>query len=195
MLRLLPVRRFNQEAEKLGPISTVTKAAMPLVMATAMLAGACGGSSKTPPPDGGDTPSSQTFKVILLQTNDIHSNLEGHDAVLDYTPATTGDDQTVGGISRLATRIAAERAAAGDTPVMLLDSGDFLMGTAFEFVMTPDAAELQEMQALSYDAIPLGNHEFDWTPTGLFLVLTAARTHGFNLPIVASNLKLDPAQA
>jgi 5'-nucleotidase len=195
MLRLLPVRRFAQEAVMRGPISTVTKAAMALVMATAMLAGACGGSSKNPPPDGGDASSSQTFKVILLQTNDIHSNLEGHDAVLDYTPATTGDDQTVGGISRLATRIAAERAAAGDTPVMLLDSGDFLMGTAFEFVMTPDAAELQEMQALSYDAITLGNHEFDWTPSGLFLVLTAARTHGFNLPIVASNLKLDPAQA
>jgi len=179
-----------------GPISTVTKAAMAVAVVTAMLAGACGSGSKNPPPpDGGDGNGSSTFKVILLQTNDLHSNLEGHDAVLDFTPATTGDDQTVGGISRLATRIAAERAAAGNTPVMLLDSGDFLMGTAFEFVMTPDAAEMQEMQALNYDAITLGNHEFDWTPSGLFLVLTAARTHNFNVPIVASNLKLDPAQA
>jgi 5'-nucleotidase len=178
-----------------GPISTVTKLAMAMVVAAAMLAGGCGGNSNNPPPDGGDT-GAQTFKVILLQTNDIHSNLEGHDAVLDYTPATTGDDQTVGGISRLATRIAAERAAAGDTPVMLLDSGDFLMGTAFEFVMTPDAAELQEMQALNYDAITLGNHEFDWTPSGLFLILTAAyRTHNVTIPIVASNMKLDPSQA
>jgi 5'-nucleotidase len=168
---------------------------MAMVVAAAMLAGGCGGNSNNPPPDGGDT-GAQTFKVILLQTNDIHSNLEGHDAVLDYTPATTGDDQTIGGISRLATRIAAERAAAGDTPVMLLDSGDFLMGTAFEFVMTPDAAELQEMQALNYDAITLGNHEFDWTPSGLFLILTAAyRTHNVTLPIVASNMKLDPSQA
>ena len=177
-----------------GPISTVTKAAMATVLAAAMLAGGCGSGSKSPTPDGGDT-AAMTMKVILLQTNDIHSNLEGHDAVLDFTPATTGDDQTVGGISRLSTRIAAERAAAGTTPVMLLDSGDFLMGTSFEFVMTPDAAELQELQALNYDAITLGNHEFDWTPSGLFLVLTAARTHGFNLPIVASNMKLDPAQA
>ena len=40
--------------------------------------------------------------------------------------------------------------------------------------MTPDAAELQEMQALNYDAITFGNHEFDWTPSGLFLILTAA---------------------
>src|SRR5581483_8638350 len=192
MLRLFGLRRFNQEGAMRGPISTVTKAAMATVLATAMLGGGCGSGSKSPVPDGGDA-GAMTMKVILLQTNDIHSNLEGHDAVLDFTPATTGDDLTVGGISRLSTRIAAERAAAGDTPVMLLDSGDFLMGTSFEFVMTPDAAELQEMQALNYDAITLGNHEFDWTPSGLLLVLTAAHTHGFNLPIVASNMKLDPA--
>jgi len=177
-----------------GSISTVMRAAMAAVLAAGILAGGCGSSgSNNPPPDGG---ASQTFKVVLLQTNDIHSNLEGHDAVLDFTPATANDDQTIGGISRLATRIAAERAAAGSTPVMLLDSGDFLMGTPFEFVMTPDAAELQEMQALGYDAITLGNHEFDWTPSGLLLILTAAyRTHGVTIPIVASNMKLDPAKA
>ena len=69
---------------------------------------------------------------MLLQTNDIHSNLEGHPAVLDYTPATSGDDDTLGGLSRLAAQVAAARTAAGSTPVMLLDSGDFLMGTPFE---------------------------------------------------------------
>jgi 5'-nucleotidase len=178
-----------------GPISRVILAAMAMVSAAGMLAAGCGGGSSNPPPDGGDAGPS-TFKVVLLQTNDIHSNLEGHDAVLDYTPATAGDDQTVGGISRLAARITAERTAAGSTPVMLLDSGDFLMGTPFEFVMTPDAAELQEMQALNYDAITFGNHEFDWTPSGLFLILTAAyRTHNVTIPIVASNMKLDASQA
>ena len=194
MLRLSKVRRYNQEGAMRGSISTVMRAAMAAVLAAGILAGGCGSSgSNNPPPDGG---ASQTFKVVLLQTNDIHSNLEGHDAVLDFTPATANDDQTIGGISRLATRIAAERAAAGSTPVMLLDSGDFLMGTPFEFVMTPDAAELQEMQALGYDAITLGNHEFDWTPSGLLLILTAAyRTHGVTIPIVASNMKLDPAKA
>ena len=176
-----------------GPNRLVLSAAV--AVATAMVAGGCGSSSNNPPPDGG-ADGGTTFKVILLQTNDIHSNLEGHDAVLDFTPATTGDDETIGGISRLATRIAAERTAAGSTPVMLLDSGDFLMGTPFEFVMTPDAAELQEMQALNYDAITFGNHEFDWTPSGLFLILTAAyRTHNVTIPIVASNMKLDPSQA
>ncbi len=185
----MPNRRLTVLFARTG---TRTGLAMRMAIALGVLAGGCG-SSSTPPADGGSLTS--TFKVVLLQTNDIHSNLEGHDAVLDYTPATGGDDQTVGGISRLAARVAAERTAAGTTPVMLLDSGDFLMGTAFEFVASPDASELMEMQAMGYDAITLGNHEFDWTPDGLFLVLTAAGTHGFNVPIVASNIKLDSPPA
>jgi 5'-nucleotidase/UDP-sugar diphosphatase len=156
---------------------------------------AAGCKSSDNPSDGGVDGGPTRFKLVLLQTNDIHSNLEGHPAALDYTPATAGDDDTVGGISRLAARVAAARAAAGSTPVMLLDSGDFLMGTPFEMVATPDAAELMEMDHLGYDAITLGNHEFDWTPDFLYLVLVAAGTHGFQVPIVASNIKLDSSSS
>lgn len=134
--------------------------------------------------------STQTLSLLLLQTNDLHSYLQGHSPEVDFTPATTGDDATQGGMSRLAARVAAARAAAGSTPVLLLDSGDFSMGTAFEFLLTSQAAELQEMNSLHYDAITLGNHEFDWTPGGLALVLGAAAAHGFAVPIVASNLQL-----
>jgi 5'-nucleotidase/UDP-sugar diphosphatase len=162
-------------------------------------AAGCKSNGGTPDGGGGGDAAGDagptTFKVVLLQTNDIHSNLQGHEAVLDYSPATTGDDSTIGGMSRLAARVAAARTEAGATPVMLLDSGDFLMGTPFEIVAATDAAELMEMQHLGYDAITLGNHEFDWTPDFLYLVLTAAATHGFNVPLVASNIKLDPAAA
>jgi len=140
-------------------------------------------------PDGGSAP----LKVVLLQTNDLHSYLQGHDPELDYTPETTGDDTTVGGISRLGARIAAERTKAGDVPVLVLDSGDFMMGTAFELLGASQAAELTELSKLGYDAITLGNHEFDWTPGGLALILGAAAQKGFAVPIVASNLKLDAA--
>ena len=78
-----------------------------------MLAGGCGGGSKQSAARRRRHRDDRRYKVVLLQTNDIHSNLEGHDAVLDFTPATAGDDQTVGGMSRLAARIAAARAAAG----------------------------------------------------------------------------------
>jgi 5'-nucleotidase len=145
------------------------------------------------PADGGDGPAPTTFELVLLQTNDLHSYLEGQAPEVDYTPATVGDDTTRGGISRLAARIGAARAAAGSKPVLLLDSGDFMMGTAFELLGPSKAAELMELQSLQYDAITLGNHEFDWTPGGLALILGAAATKGFNVPIVATNMKLDPA--
>jgi len=153
--------------------------------------------------DGGDGPidggpgdgdaGSQTFRVVLLQTNDLHSYLEGHDPELDYTPATTGDDTTRGGFSRLVRRVADARTAAGATPVLLLDSGDFSMGTTFELLLPTQAAELTEMGKLGYDAITLGNHELDWTPGGLAQILAAAAANGFAVPIVASNLTLDAA--
>jgi 5'-nucleotidase len=145
------------------------------------------------PPDSPGDAGLQTFKVVLLQTNDLHSYLEGHDPELDYTPATTGDDGTRGGFSRLARRISDARTAAGTTPVLLLDSGDFSMGTAFELLLPTQAAELTEMGKMGYDAITLGNHELDWTPSGLASALQAAKANGFTVPIVASNMKLDPA--
>jgi 5'-nucleotidase/UDP-sugar diphosphatase len=135
----------------------------------------------------------RTSKLVLLHTNDLHSYLEGSDPVVDYSPATIGDDTTRGGISRLAARIAAARSAAGDTPVLLFDSGDFMMGTAFELLGASQAAELMEMHHLRYDAVTLGNHELDWTPGGLAQILGAAASRGFNVPIVATNMKLDPA--
>lgn len=141
----------------------------------------------------GDGPAPTAFKLVLLQTNDLHSYLEGQSPEVDYTPATTGDDTTRGGISRLAARVGAARAAAGATPVLLLDSGDFMMGTAFELLGASQAAELMELQNLHYDAVTLGNHELDWTPGGLALILGAAGTKGFNVPIVATNMKLDAA--
>jgi len=72
----------------------------------------------------------KTFTI--LHTNDIHSNLIGMGPSSDYTPFTLNDDPTRGGFARLATLIAkrkAERQAQG--PVLILDGGDYSMGTAF----------------------------------------------------------------
>jgi 5'-nucleotidase len=110
----------------------------------------------------------------------------------DYTPATTGDDQTTGGVARLATAIGAARAAAGTKPVLLLDAGDFMMGSLFEIISTQAAAELTVMRTLGYDATTIGNHELDWTPTGLAAILQAATATGATVPIVASNMLFSP---
>ena len=101
----------------------------------------------------------------------------GHGPEHDYTPGTPGDDATRGGLARLATAIGGARAAAvaADTPVLLLDAGDFMMGTLFELLATQEVPELRAMQALGYDATTLGNHELDWTPDGLAAILQAAQ--------------------
>ena len=158
---------------------------------------ACGDDEEPSPGTGGGgggggkgTPQ----KLVILHTNDLHSHLEGFGPEQDYTPLSPDDDETVGGFARLASAIAEARGQAeeDDTPVLLLDAGDFMMGTLFEFLATTGTPELKLMQTLGYDATTLGNHEFDWTPKGLAGMLAAASGNGVTLPIVASNLKFDP---
>jgi 5'-nucleotidase len=144
--------------------------------------------------DGGNpAPKPVTQDIVILHTNDIHSYLMGASPEADYTPATTGDDATLGGMARLATAVSTARAsaAATQTPVLLLDAGDFMMGTLFETISTGAAAELSMMHALGYDATTIGNHELDWGPDGLAAILQTAVTGGASVPIVASNLTFD----
>ncbi len=149
-------------------------------MAGTLAVAGCGG--------GGGSPAPTTQKLVILHTNDLHSHLMGKSPEADYTPASVGDDQTTGGVARLATAIASARTDAGTTPVLLLDAGDFMMGSLFEIVSTQAAAELSVMHALGYDATTIGNHELDWGPTGLAAILNAAQAAGATVPIVSSNM-------
>src|SRR5687767_12696145 len=75
-------------------------------------------------------------RVVILHTNDLHSHLMGFAPEADYTPASLNDDHTRGGMARLAAAIAHARREAGDTPTLLLDAGDFTMGTPFHLLGT-----------------------------------------------------------
>src|SRR4051812_7093216 len=154
----------------------------------------CGSDEPAAPPSGG---SGTTQKVLILHTNDLHSYLNGFAPEQDYTPLTKGNDATRGGVSRLAAAIASERASAASAhePVLLLDAGDFMMGTLFELLGTTQAPELTFLQDLGYDATTLGNHEFDWTSAGLAAILSAAGAKGGKGPIVASNLQFSADDA
>ncbi len=138
--------------------------------------------------DTGEAAPAVTSSFTILHTNDLHSHLWGHSPEPDYSPATLNDDQTLGGFARLATVIKAQKGAAG-SDVLLLDAGDFLMGTLFHIASTTAAPELRLMQAVGYDATTIGNHEFDFTPTGLAAVLNAAKTAGVTFPLLATNMK------
>lgn len=127
----------------------------------------------------------------LLHTNDWQSRLLGFGPNNEYTPATTGDDDTVGGVARLATLLAQRHAAAGNEPLLLLDAGDFTMGTLFHTLARETGSELQLLSELGYDAVTLGNHEFDFRPAGLAAMISAAhQAKGDALvPLLASNMR------
>ena len=101
----------------------------------------------------------------ILHTNDLHSNLIGMGPASDYTPFKLNDDKTQGGFARLATLIAQRKEVRKDQgPVLILDAGDYSMGTAFGSAIRETGAELQLLSQMGYDATTLGNHDFDLGP-------------------------------
>jgi 5'-nucleotidase len=129
----------------------------------------------------------KTFTI--LHTNDLHSNLIGMAPSSDYDPDKTNDgDRTRGGFARLATLIAARKQARqAEGPVLILDDGDYSMGTAFGAAIRETGAELQLLFQMGYDATTFGNHDFDLGPDGLSGAIGVAARAGRVPAIVASN--------
>jgi 5'-nucleotidase len=136
-------------------------------------------------------PAAMAQQITILHTNDMHSHLLGYGPNGEYTPLTTGDDGTLGGMARLKGKIDEIRTNRGAEKTLLLDGGDFMMGSAFVFLR--GAAELAVMNAMGYDVLTLGNHEFDWTSAGTAQILSNIPGLSLNLPVVSSNLNFDPA--
>ena len=127
----------------------------------------------------------------IVHTNDLHSHLLGFAPEIDYRPDRTGADRTVGGWARLATAIAREKADS-PYPVLVLDGGDFLMGSLFHTISREAAAELRLLKAMGYDAATFGNHEFDLKPAGVAQMLSAASSTDGLPALVQANLRFSP---
>jgi len=128
----------------------------------------------------------KTFTI--LHTNDMHSNFIGMGPASDYTPFTLNDDKTTGGYARIATVIATrKKARASQGPVLILDAGDFSMGTPFAAASREIGGELQLMSRMGYDATTFGNHEFDLGPDGLGKAMGVASKAGKIPAVLSSN--------
>ena len=128
----------------------------------------------------------KTFTI--LHTNDMHSAFVGMAPSSDYSPLTRNDDTTRGGYARLAGLIAQRREAQKDRgPVLVLDAGDYSMGTAFGAASRETGSELQLMFAMGYDATTFGNHDFDFGPEGTAQSIRVAASTGRLPAILASN--------
>jgi 2',3'-cyclic-nucleotide 2'-phosphodiesterase/3'-nucleotidase len=117
-------------------------------------------------------------RVTILHTSDLHGRLGGTD-LLEQRPAS-------GGLARVATVVRRIR-AAGD--VVLLDAGDSMQGDAVGEAWRADAATrrpepmMAAMSELGYDAMAVGNHEFDFGLDRMARARDAAR-----FPWLAANV-------
>jgi 5'-nucleotidase / UDP-sugar diphosphatase len=128
----------------------------------------------------------KTFTI--LHTNDMHSAFIGMGPAADYTPFTLNDDATRGGYARLAALIAKRRKArTGQGPVLVLDAGDYSMGTPFGAATRETGGELRLMSRMGYDATTFGNHDFDLGPDGLGKSIGVAAKAGRTPALLASN--------
>ena len=116
-------------------------------------------------------------KIVIIHTNDLHSRLAGFAPELDYSPLTVNDDNTVGGFARIASIIKNEQ-EKNDGITLLVDAGDFLMGTLFQGVEVQTGFQMRLMKKMGYDVLALGNHEFDYGPAKLAEIIGSGHQRG-----------------
>ncbi len=111
--------------------------------------------------------------VDIVFTHDTHSHLNSFRTVVD------GENVEAGGFARIKTVID-EKEENPDT--LVVDGGDFSMGTLFQTVYEEEASELRMLGYLGYDATTFGNHEFDYRSKGLAQMLDTAAASGDVVP-------------
>jgi 5'-nucleotidase len=126
------------------------------------------------------------FTLHVLHTNDLHSRIEQ----INRSDSTCSgkdveENKCFGGVARLYTKVNALRdslRAAGQN-VIVVDAGDQYQGSLFYTTYKGDA-EIEFMNAIGYDLMAMGNHEFDDGPEG------AAKLAALNFPVISGNLDL-----
>lgn len=117
----------------------------------------------------------EVYQLRIIHTNDHHARIE---PVTGGTPAAP----VHGGISRRKTLIDAIRAEGGNQ--ILLDAGDVFQGTLW-FNQYLGAADLEFYNALGYEAMTIGNHEFDKGQQPL-----ADFIKGATFPVLSANIAI-----
>ncbi len=110
-------------------------------------------------------PSSEELYLTILHTNDEHSAIIPHSPTVDFHPYR--EDPTIGGYARLASAVnqIREDKLLSEEPVLLLSAGDYIGGSAYSWLIPEGyAPEINIKHAIGYDAVVIGNHEYDYGP-------------------------------
>lgn len=127
------------------------------------------------------------FTLHVLHTNDFHSRVESinkYDSTCDAE--TEAKNECFGGIARMGAKINELRDTlkADGQNVIVLDAGDQYQGSLF-YTTYKGKDTVEFMNVIGYDAMAVGNHEFDDGPGGLQIL-----AEGVKFPVVSGNLDL-----
>lgn len=114
----------------------------------------------------------QDTKLVILHTNDTHSQLEPTDTNALKNADMGGYARRMGVINQIRQQ---------EELVLLLDAGDFSQGTPY-YNFFKGRLEIEGYNKMKYDAVAIGNHEFDNGMDTLAAILSLA-----DFPIVVSN--------
>ncbi len=124
------------------------------------------------------------YSLTILHINDLHSRIE---PINKYDSTCSAEDDAegkcFGGFARVATAINARREAlrAEGKNVLTLDAGDQFQGSLF-YSTYKGAVAVEFMNVVGFDAMAVGNHEFDDGPEALATFLDKAE-----FPVISGN--------
>ena len=125
------------------------------------------------------------YTLHILHVNDLHSRIEPINA---YDSTCSAEDDAAGecfgGVARLKSLIDQKRAELEGENVLVLDAGDQFQGSLF-FTTYEGQAAAEFMNAIGFDAMALGNHEFNLGPAKLAAFVDAVET-----PVISGSLDL-----
>ena len=134
------------------------------------------------------TAADNSKQLDIMFLHDTHSHLN------EFTTVENGQSMTLGGFAKIKTLIQEQKKHNPDT--LLLDGGDFSMGTLFQVIYEENASELRMLGDLGMDVTTLGNHEFDYKATGLANMMHNALASNDPLPsMVVCNVDWDGMKA
>ncbi len=121
------------------------------------------------------------FTLVVLHTNDVHARvLQFSSSGSACSEEDAAEGNCFGGVARRATAINDVRDEGGN--VILVDAGDQFQGTLFYNQYKGEEAQ-RFMNELGYDAMTIGNHEFDDGPGVL-----GSFVQGADFPVVSANV-------
>src|SRR5690606_27428685 len=136
------------------------------------------------------------YRLTLLHINDHHSHLDESTVPLMLD---TGRGQrerlqvSIGGFARVATAMK-ELAAQSDGAIIKIHAGDAVTGDLY-YSLTDGQADADMMNSVCFDAMAVGNHEFDHGDAALKRFIDRLPSATCHTPVLSANVRFGPDSA